>query len=108
MNKAQYAVAENVAAIALEFGAHEALRMRAYNSALADSDGFVGFYQVAIEAGEVLEKVGGGKRRWGDEFDWIATTERYANQLLTFMVDNGHLPSRNSLIDIAKKSLVRF
>jgi hypothetical protein len=78
-----FSEAENVAAIALEFGASK-LFDKAYRSKhIEAAGGFPEFYQVAIHAAVALEKVANRKKIvWGETADWVITIQAYSNAIL--------------------------
>lgn len=83
--KLDFAQAENVAAIAMHFGSSK-LRDSAYNGYIQHAGGFPEFYRAAIKAGIALERVAKAKGiRWGDDVDWILTSENYAESILKVM-----------------------
>ena len=105
--KLDFAVAENIAAIAMEMAASKK-RERAYKSALGDV-GFPEFYQVAIRAAIALEKVATKKGiEWGDQADWIATTEAVADAILQWMIDAGTSPAGERLDSMVEASIQNF
>lgn len=106
--KLNYAVAENVAAIAMEMASHRETFERAYEAAGKNMGGFPGFYQIAIDAAIALEEAAEARKVvWGEDADWIRTTENLANMIMGFMAVRG-APNPQDLVDLAKDSIVRF
>lgn len=98
-------VTENAVAIAMHLGMSE-LRDAAYQAAADQMGGFVGFYPVAAEAGEVIEEL--SKKEdisWGDQADWILTIESYADAILKLMANKRRVPSKVELGTLAKQSI---
>jgi hypothetical protein len=101
-----FAEAENVAAIAMHFGT-SATRESAYENYVTGAGGFPEFYQVAIQAGIALERVGQNlKITWGENADWIETVEVFAEAILKAMADGTF--SHDALDAIATASIARF
>lgn len=101
-----FAEAENVAAIAMHFGEDPA-RESAYKNYISDAGGFPEFYQVAIQAGMALERVGKRlKIEWGNDADWIETVEVYSRSILKAMGEGTF--SHDKLEMLAKASIKQF
>jgi hypothetical protein len=91
---------ENIAAIALDMGAHK-LYHQVYKTA-AEGHGFPIFFQVAIEAAGALERVEKKlKIKWGENADWILTVEAFVTAIFEKAIDLGYFPQGGSLDKLA-------
>lgn len=104
--KIERKVAENIAAIAMMFGeAPEETRRIAYEAMGGE---IINLYNVAINAGIALENESKKhKIQWGQEADWIQTTERIVERLLDHMVNQPYL-SDADIQRIVKTSIYRW
>lgn len=104
--KVDRGVAENVAAIAMMFGEAPAeIRRDAYESMGGE---IINLYTVAVNAGIALENESKKQKiQWGQEADWIQTTERIAERLLDHMVNKPYL-SEADIQKIVKASIYRW
>ena len=98
-------IMENIAAIALGIGASKN-RITAYESAADSMGGFVGFYEAAVELGTDLERYS-RKRKidWGNQADWILTTENLVDGLLDFMIKRKRLPLEDERLQLIRGSI---
>ena len=102
------ATAESIAAIAFSL-AMSPKSERAYKAALANVDGFVGFYSLTIEAAGALETVARRKRvRWGETADWILTTSNFGTLIIDYMIKRGISPQGSELTRLAASSIQRW
>jgi hypothetical protein len=96
---------ENVAAIAMHVGGSKK-KDAAYDAAGEYMGGFPGFYQAAVEIGVSLEEYSEKhKITWGEQADWILTTEELSDKLLDFMIENRRLPGGNERDKLIKASI---
>jgi hypothetical protein len=103
----QYAIMENIAAIAMQIGL-SGKRQAAYDAAADGMGGFSGFYQGAIELGTALEKyVDVNKVVWGENADWILTVENLTGTLLFFMIESRRLPLADEQIELVRTSIMK-
>lgn len=99
---ANLGVMESVAAIAMNMGESKK-RQAAYDAATDSMGGFVGFYQAAVEMGVSLENYAEkNKITWGDQADWIETTDRLGDKLLDFMIRKERLPLDDERVELIK------
>lgn len=105
VSKAELDRAETIAAIALNFGTSKKYP-GAYKAAGESMGGFTGFYGLAVHAGIALESY--AKKRgidWGDNADWIDTTDAYADSILDFCIQFGRAPSGKDFDRLAESSV---
>jgi hypothetical protein len=89
-----FAEAENVAAIAMEWGRDKARFEKVYKAVGEAYGGFPMFYQAAIEAALALERYAVKRKiSWGNDADWILTIENYAPAVLEYTIKNHAWPS---------------
>jgi hypothetical protein len=101
----QYAIMENIAAIAMQIGL-SGKRQAAYDAAADGMGGFSGFYQAAIELGTMLEKYAEDKRiLWDNNADWVKTVENLTGTLLFFMIEAKRLPLADEQVEMVKGSI---
>lgn len=98
--------AENIAALGYEIGS-SSKRQAAYDAALAEQDGFVGFYDLILEAGAALTKLEIEKKvNWGVDADFILMIEAASEALLDFMIERGYYPvDHGTLMEILNSCL---
>jgi hypothetical protein len=101
-----FAEAESVAAIAMEFG-RSPLRQKAYVGYITSAGGFPEFYQIAISGARELEVAARQmKVTIGTHVDYFELTEGYATEILKRMGNNTFYPS--DLLEIAKDLITRL
>jgi len=85
-------VEEAIAAIAMGLGS-SCKHARAYHMAMADDQGYMGFYKLAVEAGRQLEtRVDRLGYEWGETVDFYLATEHLSDKLNDFMIQNRRIP----------------
>src|SRR5579872_3950016 len=86
MSTAKKMLKESIAALAMGMGSN-AKHARAYHSALADEDGYMGFYGFVIDAAHRLEEYVQRKAlAWGYDVDFYLATEHLSDKLLDFLI----------------------
>lgn len=86
-------VEESIAAIAMGLGSSHK-HARAYHRALADDQGYLGFYKLAVDAGHRLEKAMAKIRlSWSEDVDFYLATEYLSDKLNDFMINNKSIPN---------------
>jgi len=104
MTDKEYGFCENVAAIAMEFGASPKYNT-AYKKA-AHSGGFPVFYRIAINAAMALDRAEKKlKIHWGDNADWVITIETLAKVILSSAIAEEDFPSQDELNAMAEESI---
>ena len=97
---------DSAVAIAMHLGMHRG-RQQAYEAAGESMGGFPGFYQAAIAMGISLEEYADKHGiTWGEDANWIMTTEVLANQLMRFMVNERRLPDPKERLELVKASII--
>jgi hypothetical protein len=103
--KAELGELETAAAIAWNMGSSNRWRL-AYNAAADSMGGFPGFYQASVEMALSLEKYAKAKNiEWGQNADWLLTTEAVAEEILKFMIANDRIPDESERTKIVKKNI---
>jgi hypothetical protein len=68
--------------------------------------GFPGFYEASIDLAQALEEYEQKHDiSWGNDADWILTTEAIGDHLVKFMVKHGRLPLDSEVANMIKDSI---
>lgn len=104
--RANYELAESIAAISAKLWLSEG-RWELLQSGILAS-GHVDLFELAIDAAVALEtilRLEGAD--WGDDYDWILSTDEMAANIYYYIEKAEALPREEDLLDIARSSLVR-
>lgn len=101
-------VMENVAAIAMHMGSCREKLDRAVRLAGSSIDGYTGIHRAAVDMAVALEVYGReNKIFWGQDADWILTTETIAETLLVFIAEAKRVPYPDEREEIVRTSLTK-
>lgn len=105
MSDKDYAIKENIAAIAIQWGWHQAKYLKAMKLAATQS-GSAEMLAFAIQAAERLEEVAAkGHITWGEDAEWPLTVDAYAVKILDYAIKHAELPGDRELAKIAEASI---
>jgi hypothetical protein len=101
-------VMENVAAIAMHMGQRGEKMDLLHEAAWDPIEGYTGLYRAAVDAAVALEAYGRDhKIFWGQDADWILTTEALADALLAFVAERKRIPFPEEREDLVRSSLTK-
>jgi len=101
-------VMENVAAIAMHMGSCREKVERATRQAGDAIDGCAGLHRAAVDMAVALEMYGRANAIfWGQDADWILTTETVAETLLVFIAEAKRIPYPDEREEIVRTSLTK-
>lgn len=101
-------VMENVAAIAMHMGCCDERMDRVTRVAGDEIQGCTGLYRAAVDMAVSLETYGREHRIfWGQDADWILTTETLAETLLAFIAEAKRLPHPDEREEMIRESITK-
>jgi hypothetical protein len=101
-------VMETIAAISMHMGERTEAMGRVYEIAWDHIDGYTGLYRAAVDAAVALEAYGRDhKIFWGQDADWILTTEALGDALLTFVEKRKRIPFPEEREELVRASLTK-
>lgn len=105
MTDAEYSIAENVAALGINFGHHK--KYADVSNELGDRSSPSGqFYQVAIEAALALEQVvEDNDIVWADNAEWPLTIDALAEAIMSYGLKQAAFPSYQELVQMATEAI---